>query len=257
MVKRITVWLLVALAITGCSTVQLSSAYAPVETQVRAEAPASAVAPVAKPTTAEYMYGMFLVKVAGDRQVVEGGVFVPPPLLPLATKAAHTIFVNYTTKELTYYRRTSSGTYESVIGYAVVTPLPDALPQEVVRGRVRYIDLSPTWCPTPNIRRKYPEYSKACYEFGHPKNAMGVAKFLIAWDTKGFEVVRLHGTGGYPRGNFWDEETSGCTRLENTAMLRLIELLGPNAVAEGVEVVLFRGTPPRGVEKKGAEDFVR
>ncbi len=257
MVKRINVWLLVMLAFVsaGCSTVQLSSAYAPVETQVRAEALVSEVVSVAKPP--EYLYGRFLVKVAGDRQVVEGGVFVPSPSLPKEATATHTIFVNYATKELTYYRRTPSGTYEPVIGYAVVTPLPNALSQEVVRGKVRRINTAPTWCPTANIRRKYPEYTKGCYAFGDPKNAMGVAKFEISWDTTGFELVRLHGTGGYPRGNFWDEETSGCTRLEDSVMLRLIELLGPNAVAEGIEVVLFRGTVPRGTERKNAEDFVR
>ena len=238
----------------GCSTVQFRSS-----TVAQANVGEQKTAPIAlmvKPKS-QYQYGRFTVVVTTEGQVVEGGVFVPSPSLPLEAMAAHTIFINYTTKELTYYHRTSSGAYEPVIGYAVVTPLPNTLPQEVVRGRVRHIDLTPTWCPTPSIRKKYPEYSKSCYEFGHPKNAMGVAKFLIAWDTKGFDIVRLHGTGGYPRGNFWDEETSGCTRLEDSAMLRLIELLGPNAAAEGIEVVLFRGTVPRGVGRKNAEDFVR
>ena len=72
---------------------------------------------------------------------------------------------------------------------------------------------------------------------------MGAAKFEIAWQgVKGFETIRIHGAIGYSLdGAFWNEETLGCTRLQDRAILTLIDLLGPQAVKEGIEVILERG----------------
>lgn len=191
----------------------------------------------------EAKYGRFTVSTTPDGQhVIYGGVFKPPLSMPHRSKFQHVIFINYVTKELTYYRKIEEwGFYEPVVGYAVVTPPPAELPREVVRGRVTRIDLAPTWCPTANIRREYPDLPKGCLPFGHPKNAMGAVKFEITWPYKNWQLNRIHGAEGYPRGSFWAEKTFGCTRLQNDAIKDLVsEMGGPAAVKEGVEVIAFR-----------------
>jgi hypothetical protein len=72
---------------------------------------------------------------------------------------------------------------------------------------------------------------------------MGDWRFDINWSVKGWESVKVHGTTGYPRGSFWLEDTHGCTRLENRAIKRIVDLLGPSAVKEGIEVILQKGNP--------------
>ncbi len=185
-----------------------------------------------------YKYGRFTVLVSPEGQEILGGVFKPKALLPMSTKSAHAIFINYVSKELSYYRLTENG-YESVIGFAVVTPLSKVLKTSEVRGRVTKIDTAPTWCPTENIRRSYPNLPVGCLAYGHPKNAMGDAKFEIKWNVPNWDLVRLHGTEGYPKGNFWETETFGCTRLHNEAIKNLVSLLGPNAVNEGIEIIAY------------------
>ncbi len=77
-------------------------------------------------------------------------------------------------------------------------------------------------------------------------NNMGVAKFIIDWEVSkalkdDWETIRLHGTSGYSPGPFWEDDTLGCARLTNAEMLKLIEVLGHEAVREGIEVVFFSG----------------
>ncbi len=189
-------------------------------------------------------YGRFAVvqDEFGGQQIL-GGRFKPSPLLPImmATKL-HVIVIDYTTKELSYYQKNGWGSYSPIIGFAVVTPAADSLRFEVVRGRVTKIDTTPAWCPMKEARAKFPDLPPGCLPFSHPQNAMGAAKFEIAWDNvRGYEAVRLHGTNGYSSGNFWEEETLGCTRLDNHAIKELVMILGPQAVWEGIEVVLYRG----------------
>ncbi len=205
----------------------------------------------AEETITTYTYGRFTVEAGTDRQRVIGGEFTPPPLMPQLPSQSlratgrppeHVLFVNYVTKELLFYRRTEAGTYRPVIGYAVVTPEADFLPQQVVRGVVRQVVERPTWCPKVGgqVRRMNPTLPPGCLPYGHPQNPMGDYRFDIAWDVRGWELVRLHGTTGYPRGNFWDEETFGCTRLENHALAALLAQLGPTAVADGIEIIAHR-----------------
>lgn len=199
--------------------------------------------PPASATEQEPVYhGRFVVRAVPGGQVVEGGVFVPPAAMPTTSRAHHVLIIDYTTKELLYYRKDSAGSYESVVGYAVMTPDPSFLPHAEVRGRVRDIDLAPSWCPKAQARRIYPHLPKGCVPPGHPDNMMGDAKFLINWQgVKGWEAVHLHGTNGYKAGAFWEQETLGCTRLTNEEIKLLIEQLGPQAIASGIEVVLRRG----------------
>lgn len=187
-------------------------------------------------------YGRFkVVQNNNGEQQILGGRFTPSLLLPLMATSLHVIFIDYTTKELSYYQKNGMGGYSPIIGFAVVTPAADSLRFEVVRGRVTKIDTAPVWCPMHGARTKYPGLPPGCLPFGHPQNAMGAAKFEIAWaNIRGFEAIRLHGTNGYS-GNFWEEETLGCTRLHNDAIKELITILGPQAVWEGIEVILYRG----------------
>lgn len=210
--------------------------------------PATEKAPKAAPTTigtavAVMRHGRFIVEVGDTLHEIQGGVFTPPAVMPVKSTAAHVLVSNYATKELLYYRKTKTGSYDQVIGYAVVTPRPEELPLAQVRGKVTRIDTKPTWCPGKEARKKYPKLPASCLPFGHPDNAMGSAKFEIAWQgVKGFETIRIHGAIGYSLdGAFWNEETLGCTRLQDSAILTLIDLLGPQAVKEGIEVVLERG----------------
>ncbi len=201
---------------------------------------ASAISTEAKST----QYGRFAVvpDESGGQQIL-GGRFKPSPLLSMmmATKL-HVIVIDYTTKELSYYQKNGWGTYSPIIGFAVVTPAANSLPFEMVRGRVTKIDTAPVWCPMQGARAKYPGLPLGCLPFGHPQNEMGAAKFEIRWDNvRGYEAVRLHGTKGYASGNFWEEETLGCTQLHNDAIKELITILGPRAVREGIEVILYRG----------------
>ncbi len=189
-------------------------------------------------------YGRFAVVYKEGYQEVVGGVFdkdVMPSVPPRNATAKHAVFVNYTTKELLYYRLTD-GVHRAVIGYAVMTPFPHTLPREVVRGKVAQIVEKPTWCPKVGgtVRRDDPSLPKGCMPYGHPYNAMGDWRFDIAWDAPGWELNKLHGVEGYAKGAFWTQETHGCIRLTNEAITHLIALLGSNAVKEGIEVVVFR-----------------
>lgn len=238
----------VALGLVGCSTISFTSTTPLYEVAV-AEKVSTPVAPKATaPTTvgtavASMRHGRFIVEVGENEHVIEGGVFTPPKDMLVKSTAAHVLISNYTTKELLYYRRTKTGSYEPVIGYAVVTPKPEELPDPEVRGQVTRIDTKPVWCPGKEARKKYPKLPAGCLPFGHKDNAMGAAKFEIKWQgVKGWDAIRIHGAIGYSMdGAFWNEETLGCTRLQDSAILALIDLLGPQAVKEGIEVVLERG----------------
>jgi hypothetical protein len=199
-----------------------------------------------------YQEGRFTVEVlvTGGQRVV-GGEFVPATFMPQVPSAVlkrtgkpaqHVFFINYRSKELQYYRRETGGSYTGVIGFAVVTPEAEFLPRDIVRGEVTQLVEKPTWCPKVGgqVRKAHPELPPGCLPYGHPLNSMGDWRFDLAWDVPSWSLVRLHGTTGYPQGEFWDAETYGCTRLENRALARLIELLGPQAVAEGIEVVVHR-----------------
>jgi hypothetical protein len=194
-------------------------------------------------STSSYHHGRFTVEVKADgSQTIVGGVFTPPAVMPVSSTATHVIAINYFTKELMYYKRTEAG-YKPVIGYAVVTPAPEELAQTMVRGMVRVIDTKPTWGPTKSARKLYPNLPSGILPFGHPMNAMGAVKYIIDWEAPKMELVRLHGSDGYPA-NFGEVPTLGCTRLENTAILELTRLLGKDAVKEGIEVTLVRGEQP-------------
>ncbi len=257
MVTRFTVWLLAIFLLAGCSTVRFTSIKTPTTRAAESTPPTWTSEGVAKTpeAVAVHKYGNFTVKVSPDgSQVIEGGMFVPSPTMPTSSSKEHAIVINYTTKELSYYRRTSEGAYEPVVGYAVITPDQSVLPHNEVRGMVRRIDRSPSWCVTPQIRdalrKKGVSVEVKCYPHGHPQNAMGNTKFEILWNVSGFAHVRLHETSGYALGNFWEDTTLGCTRLQNDAMQKLIELLGLNAVREGVEIIATRGESPQRKEVK-------
>ena len=191
--------------------------------------------------TKNYKYGRFEVQVRPDgSQKIEGGKYMPESRPNIDSKYDNVIYVNYTEKTLELWQRNSSGDYIPKVGYAVVTPSADKLPKNVVRGIVTRIDKNPTWCPTPKIRKVNKHLPAGCLPPGHKDNAMGAIKFEIKWDTPNWELVRLHGTEGYPLGDFWNEETFGCTRLINEAILNLVEILGPNAEREGIEIIAYR-----------------
>ena len=192
-------------------------------------------------------YGQFTIRRTTEGLVVHtrSAGDLPPP--PHTTVARHAIFVDFATKSLVYYRRLTTGAYEPVVEYMVVTPHPSTLPQDAVRGRVTRIDTTPRWCPTPRIlahprhahlRRKLDR--NGCLPFGHPENAMGAVRFEVNWRGVLSPAVRMHGTQAYPDGRFWLEETFGCARLDNDSILALVAKLGPNAVREGVEVIFHR-----------------
>ena len=246
------VYLLTAFGLMGCATANYTPLYEmPAGFEVaalKAPAPQPAPAEVSAPpsvmsSTAFMRHGRFIVEVGTEGHVIEGGVFTPLTLMPVKSTAAHVLISNYTTKELLYYRRTATGSYEPVIGYAVVTPKPEELPKAEVRGMVTRIDTKPTWCPGNEARKKYPKLPAGCLPFGHADNAMGVAKIVINWqEVKGFTAIHFHGTSGYSTdGAFWNVDTLGCTRLLDSAILALIDLLGPKAVKEGIEGILVRG----------------
>lgn len=253
--------LVLILTLAGCASVQFTSAPPPEPAvlsatpkvtlerptvQVPVPLPAPMSETVVRAPGTVYEYGRFKVTVQGDgSQVIEGGVFMPDANPPLPLRYQHTIFVNYTTKELSYYQKTPQGA-KAVIGYAVVTPAPDSLPSNMVEGVVIEIDNAPWWCPTPNVRKKYPDLPKGCLPPGHKDNAMGVAKFIIDWHLPKahkaeWSTIRLHGAPGYPPGDFWGEETFGCTRLIDSAIKNLTKELGPNAAKEGIKVVAMKG----------------
>lgn len=241
---------MVAFGITGCSTVSYTVTTPLYETSLQqtevanmVKKPiASSVAPLPAPKTA-LRYGRFIVEVGDNLHEIQGGVFTPPKSMSVSSIAAHVLVSNYSTKELVYYRKTKTGSYEPIIGYAVVTPKPEELPTAQVRGKVTRIIRDPSWCPGPKARKKDPTLPAGCLPPGHKDNAMGAAKMVIKWQgVKGFTAIHIHGTGGYSTdGAFWNEDTLGCTRLLDSAILALIDLLGPQATKEGIEVILERG----------------
>ncbi len=247
MVKCIIVWLLCAVTFVlgGCSTTHSIKGpyriFPSTQSQVSEQTTSVTTEEISQSN--QYQYGRFTVRVANDgSQKVEGGIFTPPATMPIEALKVHIIFINYTTKELSYYKRTNAGMYEPVIGYAVMTPHADVLPKKVVRGKVLRIVEKPTWCPKVGgtVRQANPDLP-GCMPHGHPLNAMGDWRFDMAWDSPGWELNKLHGVNGYASGEFWTEKTHGCTRLTNEEIKNLITLLGPNAIKEGIEIVAFRG----------------
>lgn len=227
--------------IVGCNTIKFTSEQLP-KLPPREVVPTIKKVLVNKSKVTSYKHGRFLVEVYPDKDIIYGGVFNPELPMPHQSTRKHAIFINYQTKELSYFRL-NKDIYEPIIGYAVMTPLPEFLPKDIVRGVVYKIDTKPVWCPTPNIRREYTNLPKGCLDYGHPLNAMGKAKFEIKWEIPNWEAVRLHGTSGYAEGNFWDQKTFGCTRLKNDLILDLISKLGDlqTVIKEGVEVIVYRG----------------
>lgn len=189
-------------------------------------------------------YGRFKIEKHSDgRTTIVGGKFEPRNIKEkffnqeAFSNTEHVILVNYTDKTLEYYKKG-----KPISGYAVVTPDASYLPvgKNEVLGRVRQIIKDPSWCPTANIRKKYPDLPKGCIPPRHLENAMGAFKFMISWrEVRGWEAVRLHGANGYPQ-NFLDEETSGCVRLQDKAITELVNKLGNDAVKEGISIVVFR-----------------
>lgn len=240
LVVRMVIYLAIFWPIAGCNTFQFTSEQLP-------RLPPREVAPVVKKVEVNisqvpsYKYGRFLVEVYPEKDIIYGGIFKPELPMPHESVRKHVIFIDYKTKELSYFRL-NENSYEPVIGYAVMTPSPEFLPKDIVRGLVTRIDTKPSWCPTQNIRRKYPHLPSGCLPFGHKFNAMGVAKFEIKWEVPNWEYIRLHGTSGYAEGNFWDEETFGCTRLKNELIIELTSELGDTkkAIKEGIEVIAYR-----------------
>lgn len=264
MVKKMLVRFLVLLicyGLVGCASVSYAPTGVRIFPALKDSVPATTDSPsvallMPAPGVKSFTYGRFTVRVEGDMQVVEHSPMLTsemPIVLPYPTTQAHAIFVNYTTKELMYYRRTADGIYEPVIGYAVMTPFPSVLPREVVRGKVERIVHKPTWCPKPGgtVVRERPELGgKGCFPHGHPLNAMGDWRFDMAWDAPGWELNKLHGVDGYAPGAFWTENTHGCIRLTNPEIAHLIDLLGPNAIREGIEIISFSGTTPEKMDER-------
>ncbi len=241
MVARIGVWLLAMFFLVGCSSVRYKPTRAPAQQPIVSTQPSWSLDYSTTPETVQsYQYGRFTVRLDKNGLEVKRGVFAPPMAIPFASTGAHVISINYRTKELWYHKRTNAGVYEPVIGYAVMTPNPSVLPKEVVRGKVIRIVKKPTWCPKVGgtVRQEDPTLP-GCIPYEHSQNAMGDWRFDIAWNAPGWELNKLHGVEGYAKGEFWTEKTHGCIRLTNEAIKKLVDLLGPNAVKEGIEIVAW------------------
>lgn len=224
------------LFLVGCDTIPEKRPYRPYD-KLSNEVTANKESDHKSNSIKTYKYGRFEVQVyENGSQKIVGGVFTDLPPLIFDSVKPHVIVINYQTKTLMYYLF-EEGIHRPKIGFAVVTPSADVLPNQVVRGIVQSIDTKPTWCPTDNIRQEIKNLPKGCIPYGHPQNFMGEAKFNIKWEAKGWDLIRLHGTNGYPLG-FWKEKTFGCTRLENEAIKDLITQLGLKAVKEGIEVIV-------------------
>lgn len=244
-------FLFLGVLLSGCATHNIQMYEPPVYS---VPVPKQEVIPIpeVKPE-APLRYGRFEVKKNADGYQIVGGKFTPTELpVDLPVTAPVLIFVNATTKELTMFRYNYLvGLFEGIAGYAVVTPDPDSLPKDTVVGEVTKIDTKPSWCPTPNIL-KHPSYQhlygRGCLPYSDPENAMGAVKFEINWNIPNWQAVRLHGTHGYAdNGKFWEVETFGCTRLQNEAILELVEKIKKlydgsleAAVKAGIKVVVFR-----------------
>lgn len=219
------------------------------------------VAPQPKaPDGESYQYGRFLVEVAKDgTQKVVGGEFTPAVNTPIPATEHCAIFINYSTKELTSYCKNAAGVYIPIVGYAVVTPLSEALPKEVVHGVVKEIIRNPSWCPTKDTRKLYPHLKPGCVPYGDPTNPMGIVKYIIAWNIHGYEYVRLHGSDGYPKGKFWEVETLGCTALENAGAAYLTDELTKKlggVVKDRIGVYLMKGDSVGTLKKDGLDAFI-
>ncbi|RMF40038.1 MAG: hypothetical protein D6754_04100 [Alphaproteobacteria bacterium] len=135
--------------------------------------------------------------------------------------------------------------------WPVVTPAPWRLGGQTVHGRAYKVEMQPSWYPSASLRRKYnlyrvqnpeenaPPLPPGAVPYGHPGNPMGERKIRFRW-FKGHYMPSavLHGTGGYPV-QMCTEETSGCVRLYNDWIVKLVtELGGPNTIEDGVEMIL-------------------
>jgi lipoprotein-anchoring transpeptidase ErfK/SrfK len=107
---------------------------------------------------------------------------------------------------------------------------PVALPKVTlksfpIKGKVAKIEKKPYWFPTEKTRKYY--FKKKGIELpkvvepGHPRNAMGEAKIIIAFETPGVnQTIRIHGTND--KSSIGKRISRGCIRLHNEDVLILI-----------------------------------
>ena len=182
-------------------------------------------------------------------QEIEGGRFTPPDIPPKPLKPGINLLVDMVNKTLMYYHLDEYGNISPIEGWVVVTAPPEDLGADEVEGFVRLVDREPTWGPTPSALALYPELrgqlkeiGQLYFPFGHPSNAMGVAKILIDWrvpesQRENWLTKHLHGSRGYGT-NLFADSTLGCVRLLDDELLRLLSLAGPNI--KGARVLLYR-----------------
>ena len=208
-------------------------------------------------TSAEVLHRCGLVEI---RTMPEGGVgiygwqdLVPndEPVISPRSDSKFVITASFEDKILEVHERDQTGGYTPRVIWPVVTPDPSELPG-VVDGAVYRIETSPTWDPSPTLRRKYQAYRSdhpdedlpplpaGTVPYGHPGNPMGERKIRADWRGRYPASAVLHGTTGYPI-ELCGAETSGCVRLHNNWIVMLVDQIlggGNHALSVGVECIL-------------------
>ena len=116
---------------------------------------------------------------------------------------------------------------ETIADFPIGLPMLD--PKVVpIDGEVMRIERNPYWYPTEGIRKAYfKKHNKelsVVVEPGDPRNAMGVAKIIIAFKTPGVHpLIRIHGTNEDE--SVGQRISRGCIRMFNKDILVLIEII--------------------------------
>lgn len=119
----------------------------------------------------------------------------------------------------------TSDTGALIATYAVALPKPHEAPPIPAQGVVSGIEEPPWWHPTARTKRFFLEKKGIALPDhippGDPRNAMGVAKILVAYSTPGVKpTARIHGTN--EPSSIGKRASGGCIRMRNDDILDLV-----------------------------------
>lgn len=140
----------------------------------------------------------------------------------IACAEEYLIVVKYAEMKLYLYK---DGNEYMVFPIAIPRRIPSNLP---IKGEVKKVIKDPEWAPTESTRKYYLAKKKIelpkLLKPGDPRNAMGKAKIIINFETKGAnQVVRIHGTND--ESSIGQRITRGCIRLHNKDVLALADII--------------------------------
>lgn len=133
---------------------------------------------------------------------------------------------------------------KEIKGYPICGPRKDTRFYNFVKERrqvwakIQLIDMQPDWTPPENVKKRALAEGRILKDYYPPgsSNAMGAAKIKLNIPGYKNNVIRIHGTDN--PSSVGKNESSGCPRLKNKNILKLIKAIGGPKKGVG-KLVLF------------------